>query len=60
MLEPLDSVNDDRFGFKLKAPDAEVKEIELSCGDEIENQKWLNALLKQKLMIEEAVNLISF
>jgi hypothetical protein len=59
-FEPLESLSDGRFGFKLLAKEGDVTEVQFSCGDEIENQQWLNAILKQKLMIEEAINLISF
>jgi len=59
-MEPLDSLEDGRYGFKLLSPDGEITEIQLSCSDEIANHQWMNGLLKQKLMIEEAINLISF
>lgn len=36
------------------------KELVVSCADDIEMQMWLNAILKQKIMIEETINLISF
>jgi len=57
-LEPIPTTAD-RFAFELASPDSGKKVI-LSCLDEIECQIWLNSILKQKLMIEESINLISF
>eukprot|EP01125_Pyxidicula_operculata_P015975 TRINITY_DN5455_c1_g1_i1.p1 TRINITY_DN5455_c1_g1~~TRINITY_DN5455_c1_g1_i1.p1 ORF type:complete len:217 (+),score=59.93 TRINITY_DN5455_c1_g1_i1:217-867(+) len=52
----------DRYAFELIAPETK-QEIQLSMSGEdadVNIQMWLNAILKQKLMIEEAINLISF
>jgi len=57
-LEPIET-NADRYAFELASPET-GKKLVLSCLDEIECQMWLNSILKQKLLIEEAINLISF
>jgi hypothetical protein len=62
-MHPIIVSNDNRFGFELESSEKvndSHKKLMVSCGDEIETQMWLNAILKQKLMIEETINLISF
>jgi len=59
-LEPiLDSLEDGRYGFRLQASDSNTKYL-ISTTDEIEMQLWCNSILKQKILIEEAINKIMF
>jgi len=49
----------DRYAFELTSPES-GKSIVLSTLDEIEHKLWLNAIIKQQLLIDEVIDLILF
>lgn len=53
-FSPIPVANQERFGFSIILPN-EPHSVLISCKDEINTQKWLTALLKQKLAIEQAL-----
>jgi hypothetical protein len=46
--------------FIIYSPEATRKELKCSCQTEEQTQQWLTVLLKQKLLIEEAINGLKF
>ena len=60
-LEPLETnrMEPGKFGFRLQSPDSSDQYL-ISTADEIEMQLWCNAIIKQKIMIEDAINKIMF
>jgi len=46
--------NQERFGFSIDSASVGGT-VQISCKDELNTQKWLTTLLKQKLVIEEAL-----
>lgn len=57
-LKGIQITNEKRWGYMIETEGK--KEVSISCFDEIEMQNWLNATLKQKLMIEEVINQIVY
>jgi hypothetical protein len=46
--------------FTIYSPEATRKELKCGCQNEEQTQQWLTVLLKQKLLIEEAINGLKF